>query len=173
MQASLEPLKLVNTVQCPTAAALRTPHSLAPDIVSACVQMLLQALLQVDPAQRPTAAAVCRDSWALDLPESPCDILDGPEWGTPCQHAMPQEAACPPRHESEGGPAQEQHGVECTAQAMQHLWLQQEALMNGARLFGAGRHEDGPWPLSKCCANRNGRAQSPVLFMFTLLRELR
>ncbi len=95
--------------------------------------MLLQALLQVDPAQRPTAAAVCRDPWALDLPESPCDSLEYSDWGNACQHARPQDEHCHPRHDSEAGPAQEQHAVECTAQAMQHLWLQQEALMNGAR----------------------------------------
>ena len=94
--------------------------------------MLLAALLQVDPAQRPTAAAVCQDPWALDLPGNPCDSLDGPEWGNACQHAMPQDERCHPMHVSEGRPAQEQHDVECTAQAMQHLWLQQEALMNGA-----------------------------------------
>lgn len=121
------------------------------------MQVLLQALLQVDPAQRPTAAAVCRDPWALDLPESPCDILDGPEWGTPYQHAMPQEEARHPRHDSEGEPAQEQHAVECTAQAMQHLWLQQEALMNGTGLFGG--LQAGGWRLSRCCTARTGCVQ--------------
>lgn len=101
--------------------------------------MLLQALLQVDPAQRPTAAAVCRNTWALDLPDSPCDTLDCSTWDNPFQQTMPQEEPGHPRHESGDGPAEEQHAVECTSQAMQHLWLQQEALMNGARLLEACR----------------------------------
>ena len=125
--------------QRPITAELQIPPLPVFEGVSACAQALLQSLLQIDPAQRPTAAAVCQDPWALDLPESPCDTFDCSTWDNPYQPAMTQEEPGHPRHESEDGPAEEQHAVECTAQAMQHLWLQQEALMNGARLLGGCR----------------------------------
>jgi len=107
---------------------------LASDNVADWMQALLQSLLQVDPAQRPTAAAVCRHPWALDLPESPCDTMDGSDCYSPHQQMMPQEELSFGGHESEDRSAEEQRAVECTAQAMQQLWLQQEALMNGASL---------------------------------------
>jgi len=113
---------------------------LASDNVADWMQALLQSLLQVDPAQRPTAAAVCRHPWALDLPESPCDTTDGSDCYSPHQQMMPQEELSFGGHESEDRSAEEQRAVECTAQAMQQLWLQQEALMNGASFAEACRY---------------------------------
>ena len=113
---------------------------LASDHVAGCMQALLQSLLQVDPAQRPTAAAVCRHPWALDLPDSPCDTMDGSDCYSPHQQMMPQEEPSYGGHDSEDRSAEEERAVECTAQAMQQLWLQQEALMNGATFEEACRY---------------------------------
>ena len=98
-----------------------------------CAQALLQLLLQVDPAQRTTAAAVCRHPWALDLPESPPGSPSRSLYHSPQRHAVFQD---PLEHGSCGGQdgtTAEQQGVECTAEAMQQLWLQQEVLLKGAQ----------------------------------------
>lgn len=96
-------------------------------------QALLQSLLQVDPAQRLTAEAVCCHPWALDLdmPESPLGTAGSPGPCSAPQHMVsPGEAAHAGCGHSDRF-AEEQRAVECTAEAMQHLWLQQEALMTG------------------------------------------
>jgi serine/threonine protein kinase len=97
-------------------------------------QALLQALLQVDPAQRATAAAVCRHPWALDLPESPPGSPSRSLYCSPQRHAdfqdPPERGGC---GSSRDGATAEQQGVECTAEAMQQLWLQQEVLLQGAQ----------------------------------------
>ena len=113
-------------------------HASLPDTANAesaccCTQALLQLLLHVDPAQRPTAAAVCRHPWALDLPESPPGSPSRSLYHSPQMHAVFQD---PLEHGSCGGQDRttaEQQGVECTAEAMQHLWLQQEVLLKGAQ----------------------------------------
>ena len=94
-------------------------------------QVLLQSLLHVDPAQRPTAAAVCGHPWAQDLPGSLPGTAAASCCGSPQQRAVPMLGMT---GEADGGvdrEVAEQRAVECTSEAMQHLWLQQEALMTG------------------------------------------
>ncbi len=83
-------------------------------------QVLLQALLQVDPAQRLTAAQVCAHPWVLGLPPLTfCITVDG---RSPGPH-MPAHAA------AAGSGAGD--SVEGTLQAMQRLWLQQPPPFQG------------------------------------------